>query len=624
MKILYFSVQILLLYTSYVNSFTTQPVIGTLSGNFDHDIAKEIKMEGKKCFIFVDPLDDFGQTSTVRERCGELGIDVVTMWSPSVARILLEQAEQQGQLSPVDGEDLSAYIADVIKGTAPRLVNTDELTAEEIALNWLKRHGVNDINNILGVICESDIGLKTSEEFSYILQLSTTNNKCEARRDKYMQQQSLLQAGLSHLKTIRQILTDNWKSAKDFLIKLHTDSPYFDDNTGIPGFSCVIKPCRGAASLGVSRPQSLMEAENVFNNLLGTPGFANGSISDAVLVQEQVGGVEYAIDTVSRNGEHKVVASWKYDKRSINDAPFVYYCTELVCDEESENSNYSNNLMNKMNRNANNDTSNDEKNVHRMQSIYAYACQVLDALEVKWGPAHIEIMWREEEEILVLVEANVGRWHGQDTKTLCNLAYDCNAVSLTLDAYLSNGVEEEATPVHESMAQPTPVHESVVQPTDTMSTGPSSVEAYQHRLSAYHRWTAVPPTPYRRTRCAGRIVHLISHVEGVLSEPPHHVDHILASDDSQHNGDDNCNTSESQMDNNSNRKENLEYDKHVFKSLFRWASKYDADDIGQFIPKTIDLHTTAGYALLLHPDKGIVDLDYFNLVELQLDMFSVI
>eukprot|EP00596_Hydrurales_sp_CCMP1899_P002821 CAMPEP_0119049228 /NCGR_PEP_ID=MMETSP1177-20130426/63530_1 /TAXON_ID=2985 /ORGANISM="Ochromonas sp, Strain CCMP1899" /LENGTH=91 /DNA_ID=CAMNT_0007026183 /DNA_START=158 /DNA_END=433 /DNA_ORIENTATION=+ len=78
-------------------------------------------MEGKKCFIFVDPLDDFGQTSTVRERCGELGIDVVTMWSPSVARILLEQAEQQGQLSPVDGEDLSAYIADVIKGTAPRL-----------------------------------------------------------------------------------------------------------------------------------------------------------------------------------------------------------------------------------------------------------------------------------------------------------------------------------------------------------------------------------------------------------------------------------------------------------------------------------------------------------------------
>jgi hypothetical protein len=201
------------------------------------------------------------------------------------------------------------------------------------------------------------------------------------------------------------------------------------------------------------------------------------------------------------------------------------------------------------------------------------------------------------------------------------MAYDCNAVSLTLDAYLSNGVEEETTPVYESVAQPTPVYESVVQLTDT-----STTEAYQPRLSAYHRWIAVPPTPYRRTRCAGRIVHLISHVEGVLKEPPYHTDQILASDDSQNNDEENCNKIDSQMDNNDS--DGKEYhrkdDKHVFKSLFRWASKYDANDIGQFIPKTIDLHTTAGYALLLHPEKCIVDLDYFNLVELQLDMFSVI
>ncbi len=62
-----------------------------------------------------------------------------------------------------------------------------------------------------GVICESDIGLKTSEEFSHILKLSTTNSKCEARRDKYMQQKCLLQANLSNLKTVRQIITDDWK-----------------------------------------------------------------------------------------------------------------------------------------------------------------------------------------------------------------------------------------------------------------------------------------------------------------------------------------------------------------------------------------------------------------------------
>jgi hypothetical protein len=273
----------------------------------------------------------------------------------------------------------------------------------------------------------------------------------------------------------------------------------------------------------------------------------------------------------------------------------------------------------------NNDNDNigdvDDLSINRMQSIYAYACEVLDALDVKWGPAHIEIMWREKEEVPVLIEANVGRWHGQDTVTLCNMAYNCNAVALTLDAYLSNGIEKES-PLKSVDETPST---NIVPSTSTKT---SSLEAYQqHRLSAYHRWTAVPPTPYKRTRCAGRIVHLMSHVEGILSEPPHHIDQILGIHDvidldnidvknnpiNDHSQNDN--------DNDFDRKES---NKHVFKSLFRFASKYDAEDIGQWIPKTIDLHTTAGYALLLHPEKNVVDTDYFKLVELQLDMFSVI
>ena len=66
------------------------------------------------------------------------------------------------------------------------------------------------------------------------------------------------------------------------------------------------------------------------------------------------------------------VASWKYDKRILNDAPFVYFCTELVSDEERENN---------INRNS--------ENADKMQSIYAYAKRVLDALDVKWGPTHL-------------------------------------------------------------------------------------------------------------------------------------------------------------------------------------------------------------------------------------------
>ena len=69
--------------------------------------------------------------------------------------------------------------------------------------------------------------------------------------------------------------------------------------------------------------------------------------------------------------------------------------------------------------------------------------------------------------------------------------------------------------------------------------------------------------------------------------------------------------------------ENIEISKKGFRSLFRWASKYDFDCIGEIIEKTINLHTTAGFALLIHPNKEIVDRDYHRLIELQKDMYEV-
>ena len=66
------------------------------------------------------------------------------------------------------------------------------------------------------------------------------------------------------------------------------------------------------------------------------------------------------------------VASWKYDKRKLNDAPFVYYCTELISKENEEN---------EINKHINND--------NKMKSVYEYAVKVLNALEIKWGPTHL-------------------------------------------------------------------------------------------------------------------------------------------------------------------------------------------------------------------------------------------
>ena len=52
--------------------------------------------------------------------------------------------------------------------TSTYLVNTDSdfKSPKEIALEWLLLHGILDVNDVLGVLCESDIGLRTAEDFS--------------------------------------------------------------------------------------------------------------------------------------------------------------------------------------------------------------------------------------------------------------------------------------------------------------------------------------------------------------------------------------------------------------------------------------------------------------------------
>jgi hypothetical protein len=86
-------------------------------------------------------------------------------------------------------------------------------------------------------------------------------------------------------------------------------------------------------------------------------------ISSFQLVQEFASGTEYAIDIVSKNGQHKVAALWRYDKRQVNGAPFVYFATELVDSQTPEG-----------------------------ELVCDYATKALDALGVKHGMTHSEFI----------------------------------------------------------------------------------------------------------------------------------------------------------------------------------------------------------------------------------------
>ena len=106
-------------------------------------------------------------------------------------------------------------------------------------------------------------------------------------------------------------------------------------------------------------------------------------------------------------GVHKVMAVYKYDKRPVNGAAFVYHRTQL-------------------------------REIGKIErSIIDYTTRALDALGVKIGAAHIEIMQTKKGPMLI--EYN-GRWHLTDFKPLCDECIGYNALDATLDAYLDQEV----------------------------------------------------------------------------------------------------------------------------------------------------------------------------------------
>jgi len=92
------------------------------------------------------------------------------------------------------------------------------------------------------------------------------------------------------------------------------------------------------------------------------------------VVQEFLEGPEYFVDTVSFAGTHLFTDIWKYKKRRINGHDFVYDCNDL-CDWDDP----------------------------IVMGIKHYTCGLLDALGVKYGPAHAEVIVTQQGPAIVEV-----------------------------------------------------------------------------------------------------------------------------------------------------------------------------------------------------------------------------
>ncbi|CAN0245566.1 unnamed protein product [Ectocarpus fasciculatus] len=242
---------------------------------------------------------------------------------------------------------------------------------------------------IVAVVCESDAGLANAERLQAALLGPRFGGNNDARRDKFLMNEAMRAAGLA---AARQMKTGDRDKVRQFLATLETTTapppptpaqqqdaqleqagggevaadaegdlagPTPEENSenvlatakglgvrgedqeedggdgsspaGLTGVMSVVKPARGCASGSVFRCQGEREAMDAFDKILGTPKYGTpGEFNDEVLVQEFLVGTEYVVDTVSRDGEHKAVAIWRYDKRPANGAPFVYFSVKLM------------------------------------------------------------------------------------------------------------------------------------------------------------------------------------------------------------------------------------------------------------------------------------------------------
>lgn len=268
------------------------------------------------------------------------------------------------------------------------------------------------VDEIVGIICESDSGLADAERLGALLGLQNHDGVNEARRNKFLMVEQVGNAGLA---VVQQKLCYTPEEAIEFVKELgviendaeekdeaggdahvHTDGSQNDHdhdhddeeeaNSGSLGRAtnvhhstdrpiCIVKPIRGAATDSVFLCKNQGDVKKAFSLIYGMPIFDDPkNMHDSVLVQEFAAGTEYAVDIVSKNGEHKVAALWRYDKRPANKKSFVYFATETV-DADTD--------------------------VGRL--ICDYVKKALDSLGIRWGQTHSEVILGNE---LRLVEVN--------------------------------------------------------------------------------------------------------------------------------------------------------------------------------------------------------------------------
>lgn len=205
--------------------------------------------------------------------------------------------------------------------------------------------------NPLAIIPGTEEGVSLAERLTEALtpQFANDHKKTLHRLHKALMQEALKEAGVPFLKTLNtssENEVEAWIKENELV-----DSPL------------IIKPPMSAGSDKVFHISAKENWKMAFNRVLTEPSKTTGKLNETVVIQEQAIGTEFAVGTVSANGKHYLVHLIKYNKTSSQDRKTVFDYVEFVSYSEKE-----------------------------YGELFDYTQKALDALGIRWGAAHTEIM----------------------------------------------------------------------------------------------------------------------------------------------------------------------------------------------------------------------------------------
>lgn len=214
-----------------------------------------------------------------------------------------------------------------------------------------------DLENILraynpiAIIPGTESGVNLAEKLTNILTPEFANDQSKSlqRQHKALMQEALNEAGVPSLKTLSSSSEDEIET----WIKLN-------DLSSTP---LIVKPPISAGSDKVFHISSGKSWKEAFHRVITEPSKITKKKNETVVIQEQAIGVEYAVGTVSCNGEHFLSHIIKYNKSSSGERKTVFDYVEFLPYNEKE-----------------------------FKELFDYTKKVLNALGVRWGAAHNEIM----------------------------------------------------------------------------------------------------------------------------------------------------------------------------------------------------------------------------------------